>query len=84
MEVVGRETSFERVSGQLETLQPDVIIVDGSDPGCDPMEVVSFVFRMDLRTKVISMNLKDNRLCIYRGEQKVAEEVSDLVEAIQI
>ena len=83
-EIVGRETFFDRALSQLETLRPDVIIVDGSEPGCDPGEVVSFVFRMGLQAKVISMNLNDNRLCIYRGEHKVTEEVADLVEAIQI
>lgn len=84
VEIVGRETSFERVSGQLEALQPDVIIVDGTDPGCDPQDVVSLVFRLGLKSKVISMNLKDNQLRIYRAEQKIADEVADLVDAIQI
>jgi DNA-binding NarL/FixJ family response regulator len=84
VEIVGRETSLERVSGQLEALQPDVIIVDGSDPECDPGDVVKFVFQMGLKSKVIGINLDDNQLRIYRGEQKEAEEVADLVEAIQI
>lgn len=29
------------------------------------------------------MNLKDNRLYKYRGEKRVAEEVPDLIDAIQ-
>jgi DNA-binding NarL/FixJ family response regulator len=82
-EILGRETSFERASGQLESLSPDVIIVDASDPGCDPMEVVAVVFQMGLEAKVISININDNQLHIYRGEHKVAKETKDLVEAIQ-
>jgi DNA-binding NarL/FixJ family response regulator len=84
VEIIGRETSFERVLGQLEALQPDVIIVDGSDPGCDPGDVVKFIYKLGLESKVIGINLHDNQLRIYRGEQKIAEEVADLVEAIQI
>jgi DNA-binding NarL/FixJ family response regulator len=83
-EIIGRETCIERALGQLESLRPDVIIVDGSDPNCDPGEVVSAVFHMGLKVKVISININDNQLHIYRGEHKVAKEVSDLVEAIQI
>ncbi len=85
MEIVGRETSFERVSGQLKALKPDVIIVDGSDLGCNPRDVVSFVvFQLGIKSKVIVLDLKDNQLRIYQGEEKAADEVADLVKAIQI
>jgi DNA-binding NarL/FixJ family response regulator len=84
VEIVGRETSFERVSGQLEALQPDVIIVDSSDPVYDLQDVVSLVFQWRIKSKVIVLDLKDNRLRIYQGEEKAADDVADLVEAIQI
>ena len=83
-EIVGRETFFDRALSQLETLRPDVIIVDGSEPGCDPGKVVLQVLKLRLTAKVIGLNLHDNSLCIYRGEHRVAVEVADLVEAIQI
>jgi len=33
--------------------------------------------------KAIGLNLQDNTVCIYRGEQRVVREVKDLVQAIQ-
>ena len=84
MEIVDRETSFEHMLGQFEALQPGVIIVDDSDPGFDPGDVVKFVSKLGVKSKVIGINLHDNQLRIYRGEQKIAEEVADLVDARQI
>jgi len=82
-EVIGRETSLERALEQFEHMQPDVIVVDSSDPGYDPGRVVSQVLKLGLTAKVIGLNLHANSLCIYRGEQRVAREVKDLVEAIR-
>jgi len=39
--------------------------------------------REGLETKVIGLNLQDNTICIYRGEQRVVKDVKDLVEAIE-
>jgi chemotaxis response regulator CheB len=83
-EIVGRETSIERAFQCITTMQPDVIVVDGSDPDFDHGKVVSSVMELGLTAKVIGLNLNDNRICIYRGEQKIAREVNDLVEAIRM
>ena len=83
MEIVGRETSVERALKRVEMVHPDVIIVDSSDPEFDHGKVVSRVLQLGLTMKVIGLNLHDNRLCIYRGEQKVAQETKDLLEAIE-
>ena len=83
MEIVGRETSVERTLKRVETVHPDVIIVDSSDPEFDHGKIFSQVLQLGLVMKVIGINLHDNRLCIYRGEQKVARETKDLLEAIE-
>jgi hypothetical protein len=41
------------------------------------------ILREGVGTKVIGLNLEDNTVCIYRGEQRVVKEVEDLVEAIE-
>jgi hypothetical protein len=41
------------------------------------------ILREGLETKVIGLNLQDNTMCVYRGEQRVVREVKDLVEAIE-
>jgi DNA-binding NarL/FixJ family response regulator len=83
VEIVGRETSVRRALKRVEMVHPDVIIVDSSDPEFNHGKVVSQVLQLGLAMKVIGLNLHDNRLCIYRGEQKVARETKDLLEAIE-
>ncbi len=83
-EIVGRETTIERALQCIEMMHPNVIIVDNSVPDFDHGKVVSRVVELGLTLKVIGLNLNDNRICIYRGEQKVAREVNDLVEAIRM
>ena len=83
VEVVGRETSIEHAVQCIETTRPDVIIVDGSIPRFDYGKVVSQVLRSAPTIKVIGLNLHDNSICIYQGEQRVAKETKDLLDAIQ-
>jgi len=47
------------------------------------MPAVMRILREGVGTKVIGLNLQDNTICIYRGEQRVVKEVKDLVEAIE-
>ena len=82
-EIVGREISIEHAMECIDTTCPDVIIVDNSDPVFEHGKVLSHILERGLVVKVIGLNLHDNSICIYRGEQKIAEKVSDLLEAIQ-
>ena len=50
---------------------------------CAPTPAVVRILREGVGTKVIGLNLQDNTICIYRGEQRVVKEVEDLVEAIE-
>jgi DNA-binding NarL/FixJ family response regulator len=83
LEVVGRETDVDKAVERIRELQPDVVIVDSADPTCDPTLAVMRILREGVGTKVIGLNLQDNTVCIYRGEQRVVKEVKDLVEAIE-
>jgi DNA-binding NarL/FixJ family response regulator len=83
LEIVGRETDANKVIERIKELRPDVVIVDSADPACDPMPVVMRILREGVGTKVIGLNLQDNTMCVYRGEQRVVKEVKDLVEAIE-
>jgi chemotaxis response regulator CheB len=82
-EIIGRETSIELDMECIETTRPDVIIVDNRDPVFDHGKVISYVLERGLAVKVIGLNLHDSSICIYRGEQKIAKEVKDLMDAIQ-
>ena len=84
VEIVGRETSIDRAFECITTTKPDVIVMDSSNPEFDHGRVVSRVLELGLSIKVIGLNLNDNRIWIYRGEQKVAKAVQDLVDAIKL
>jgi AmiR/NasT family two-component response regulator len=83
LEIVGREADVDNAIRRIKKLQPDVVIVDSSDPASDPTSAVMRILREGVGTKVIGLNLQDNTICIYRGEQRVVKEVKDLVEAIE-
>ena len=83
LEIVGRETDASRVIERIRELEPDVVIVDSADTACDPVPVVMRILSDRVGTRVVALNLQDNTMCVYRGEQRVVKEVQDLVEAIE-
>jgi DNA-binding NarL/FixJ family response regulator len=83
LEIVGREMDLEKGLERIRELRPDVVIVDDGDPTHDPMSAVMRILRERLGTKVIGLNLQDNMVCVYRGEQRMARGVEDLLEAIE-
>jgi DNA-binding NarL/FixJ family response regulator len=83
LEIVGRETDVDKAVERIKELRPDVVIVDSADPASDPTSAVMRILRERVVAKAIGLNLQDNTMCIYRGEQRVVKEVKDLVEAIE-
>jgi DNA-binding NarL/FixJ family response regulator len=82
LEIVGQETDADKAIERIKELQPNVVILDCAEPGCDPAPAVMRILREGVETKVIGLNLQDNTMCIYRGEQRVVKDVKDLVQAI--
>ena len=83
LEVMGREADVDKAMKRIKELKPDVVIVDSGDPACGPTPAVMRILREGVEVKVIGLNLQNNTICIYRGEQRVVREVRDLVEAIE-
>jgi DNA-binding NarL/FixJ family response regulator len=48
-----------------------------------PTPAVMRILREGLGIKLVGLNLKDNTLCIYWGEQRVVKSIEDLVKAIE-
>ena len=82
-DIVGRETDVELAIQEIKALRPDVVIVDNADVACEPMPAVMRVLREGLGIKVIGLNLQNNALCIYQGEERVVRDVDDLVKAME-
>ena len=84
LDIVGWETDIDKAVERIKELQPDVVILDNADPACDPTPAVMRILREGVGTKVIGLNLQDNIMCIYRGEQRVVKSIEDLIEAIEL
>ncbi len=83
LEIVGRDADVDKAMERIKELQPDVVILDSGDPSCTLTPAVMRILREGVETKVIGLNLQDNTICIYRGEQRVVKEVKDLLEAME-
>jgi DNA-binding NarL/FixJ family response regulator len=83
LDIVGREADADKALERIKEIQPDVVILECAEPTCDPTLAVMRILREGVEIKVIGLNLQDNTMCIYRGEQRVVKDVKDLVEAIE-
>jgi DNA-binding NarL/FixJ family response regulator len=83
LDIVGRETDADKALERIKEIRPNVVILECAEPTCDPTPVLMHLLREGVETKVIGLNLQDNTLYIYRGEQRVVKEVKDLIEAIE-
>lgn len=82
-DIVGLETDIDRAVARIKRLRPDAVVVDSNGAIPDPALVVMRILREGLETRVIGVNLWDNVVCVYHGQQQLLKEVQDLVQAIR-
>lgn len=82
LEIVGRETDTTRALECIRALKPDVVILDSKDLASVPSTLVAHILKEAPGTRVIVLNLDDETVGVYRGEQRTARCVDDLLEAI--
>jgi DNA-binding NarL/FixJ family response regulator len=82
-DIVGLETDIDRAVARIKRLRPDAVVVDSNETIPDPALVVMRILREGLETRVIGVNLWDNIVCVYQGQQRIVKEVQDLVQAIR-
>ncbi len=82
MEVVGWERDANEFIEHIQDLCPDVVLIDGSDPTCDPVPVMMRLLKEGTGAKVITLNVQNNTMCVYCGERRIVKGVEDLVQAI--
>ena len=83
IEIVGQGDDIEQANAEVQRLTPDAVIVESDDLLPDSAWIVTHLLKTDLPVKVICMNLEENKLQLYCGEQREARGVEDLVEAIK-
>jgi DNA-binding NarL/FixJ family response regulator len=83
IEVVGQGTNTEKAIARIRDLRADAVILDHNDvKGGDPSVVVR-ILQSGICSKVIGLNLDENTLHVYCGEQRQAGRVEDLVHALK-
>ena len=82
IEIIGQVEPAQAIE-QIKDLEPDVVITDSNNVTQDPNSVVAFILRTRCPPKLIVLNLEDNSLHIYHGEERTAKGVDDLVAAIR-
>ena len=80
--IVGAHTELPTVES-IQSCNPDVIIVNLDDSEPDLSPAVLCVLKERLGIAIVGLSLRDNKVCIYRGEDKQILGVEDLYEAIQ-
>jgi TorA maturation chaperone TorD len=83
LDIVGRGTDVDKAVEDIRKLRPDAVIVASSNPEDDLAPMVMRILREGAGTKIVGLDLRDNTICIYRGEQRFVKEVEDLVKAIE-
>ena len=81
LKFVGRESNPELAIECIKQLHPDVVIVDTGLPGGAAATIVQILGACP-EIRVIGLDLSENTLCIYHGEQKIVHGVDDLRIAI--
>lgn len=80
--VIGQETNVNRAIESIKELQPDVIILDNDDP-LEPSPDILRLLKAMSGIKVISLNLQNNSLHVYRTLKQRVTDTKDFVKAIE-
>jgi hypothetical protein len=83
MELVGEETDVERAIERIKALCPDVVLLEQELPAGDTAPVVMRILNEMPNAKIVGVQLADNMIRVYHGEQRVAREIGDLWEVIK-
>jgi DNA-binding NarL/FixJ family response regulator len=82
-EIIDNQIELDSLVEAAQEMAADVIIVNCDDPEVGLTPTMGCVLRERLGICLIGLSLNDNKMCIYRGENKQILDVQDLVEAIR-
>ncbi len=82
IDILGQIEPIEAIE-RIRDLRPEVVITDSTEVSHVPDSIVAQILAMPFPPRVIGLNLEDNTLHIYQGEQREAKGIEDLVAAIR-
>jgi DNA-binding NarL/FixJ family response regulator len=82
IKIVHREID-RNVVDFIQEYRPDVVIINCDDQEDDLSRAVTCIVKKRLGISVIGLSLNDNRINIYRGQEKQILNLSDILQAIK-
>ena len=81
VEWVGETSKLAEAEAEIQTLQPDIVLLEQVEGG-PPPEFLMIFEATPWGAKIIGLSMHDNRLCIYHREQQIVGQSDDLLRLI--
>lgn len=82
LEIIGQEAEPGAAVECIQTFNPDVVILNLDDPEPDLSSPVLCVLRDMTSVRIVGLSLKENKICVFQGENKQVHQLDDLFHAI--
>jgi len=82
IEWVGATADHAAAREQIVRLRPDTILVEEEESGVPP-EALEILEACSWKVRVVGLGMDDNRLIVYRREQRTVAQAEDLLHLIQ-
>lgn len=82
LEIVGQDSEPSEAVECIQKFNPDVIILNLDDPELDLSSPVLCVMREKTAIRIIGLSLRENKICVFQGEDKQVHQLEDLFNAI--
>lgn len=82
VEVVGVAPNGGEALAQIESLKPDVVIVDAESEATEPGTVLSKMLQHRQSARVVQVGLENGAVTLYSGRKCDEAELNDLLESI--
>jgi two-component system nitrate/nitrite response regulator NarL len=82
LKVVGHEAKIDQARKRITELQPDVVILDCTDPSPGAILPLIDILQENVGIKIMGVNLHENNLYLYQARRGVITGVEELMEVI--
>ncbi len=83
LSVVGLESEMEPALQAIADVRPDAVLIIPAEKGSPARKIGQQLLEAGVSAVLMELDLKDNRVLIYRGELQQIEEVGGLARAIE-
>jgi AmiR/NasT family two-component response regulator len=82
-EIVGQNAGSATAVECILKHNPDIVILNLDDPEPDISPAVLCVLKKRAGISLVGLSLRDNKICIFRGEEQQVRQVEDLYHVLQ-